>query len=97
MKDDNLEEEYETRAIPPMTFWKNVPKLPGQDTQQFNNWPWKIQANRKVLLLEVDKGETKFVEKLIEVAKEKEYFEEMWGKQVHVSKVVGKDTSAVTY
>ena len=31
----------------------------------------EIQANRKVLHLEVDKGETKFIEKLIEVAKEK--------------------------
>ena len=70
-KDDNLEEKYETRPIPTMTFRKNVPKLPGQDTQQFKNWPWKIQANRKVLHLEVDKGETKFIERLIEVAKEK--------------------------
>ena len=78
-----------------MTFRKNVPKLPGQDTQKFNNWPWKIQANWKVLHIEVDKGETKFIEKLIEVAKEKKYFEEMWGKQVHVSKGVVKDTSAV--
>ena len=76
-KDNNLEEEYETRPILPMTFRKNVPKLPGQDTQQFNNWPWKIQANRRVLHLEVDKGETKFIEKLIEFAKEKKYFEEM--------------------
>ena len=44
-KDDNLEEECETRPIPPMTFRKKFPKLPGQDTQQFNNWPWKIHAN----------------------------------------------------
>ena len=78
-----------------MTFRKNVPKLPGQDTSQFNNWPWKIQENRKVLHFEVDKGGTKFIEKLIEVAKEKKYFEEMLGKQVHVSKVVVKNTSAV--
>ena len=82
-------------TYPPIDFSKNVPKLPDQDTQQFNNWPWKIQANRKMLHLEVDKGETKFIEKLVEVAKEKKYFEEMWGKQVHVSKVVGKDTLAV--
>ena len=46
-------------------------KIPGQDTQQFNNWPWKVQANRKVLHLEVYKGETKFIEKLVEVVKEK--------------------------
>ena len=78
-----------------MTFRKNVPELQGQDTQQFNNWPWKIQANRKVLHLDVVKGETTFIEKLIEVAKENKYFEQMWGKKVHVSKVVGKDTSAV--
>ena len=74
-KDNNLEEEYETRPIPPMTFRKNVPKLPGQDTQQSNNWPWKIHANQKVLHLKVDNGETKFNEKLIEIAKEKKYFE----------------------
>ena len=43
----------------------------------------------------MDKGETKFIDKIIEVEKEKKYFEEMWGKQVHVSKVVGKDTLAV--
>ena len=59
------------------------------------SWPWKIQANRKILHIEVDKGETKFIEKLIEVAKEKKYFEEIWGKQLHVIKVMGKDTSAV--
>ena len=75
MKDDNLEEEYENRPIPPMTFGKNIPKLPGQDTQKFNNQPWKIQANQKVLHIEVDKGETKFIEKLNEVAKEKKSFE----------------------
>ena len=56
---------------PPTTISKNVPKLPVQDTQQFNNWPWKIQANLKVLHLKVDKVETKFIEKLIEVAKKK--------------------------
>ena len=69
-KDENLEEEYEARHIPPMTFsYKNVPELPGQDTSQFKNWPWKIQVNRKVLHIEVDKGETKFIEELIEVVK----------------------------
>ena len=94
-KDKNFEEEYESRPIPRMTFRKNVPKLLGQDTQQFNNWPRKIQANWKVLRLELDKGETKFIEKLIEVAKENKYFEVIWGKKVHVSKVVGKDTSEV--
>ena len=69
--DDNLEEECEARSIPPMTFRQNVPKLPGQDTSQFNNWPWKIQADQRVIHLEVYKGETKFIEKLIEVAKGK--------------------------
>ena len=32
---------------------------------------------------------------LLKLQKEKKYFEEMWGKHVHVSKVVGKDTSEV--
>ena len=55
-KNDILEEEYEDQHIPPMNFLKNFPKLPGQDTSKLNNWPWKIQANLKVLHLEVDKG-----------------------------------------
>ena len=73
-KDNNLQEEYEARPIPSMTFRKNIPKLLGQDISQFNNWPWKIQENQKVLHIEVDKGKTKFIDKLIEVAKEKEIF-----------------------
>ena len=28
-RDDNLEEKYEAHPIPPMTFHKNIPKLPG--------------------------------------------------------------------
>ena len=71
LKDDNLEEGYETRPIPPMNFRKNVPKLPGQDTQQFNNWPWKIQANRKVIHLEVDKGETKLLRNLLKLQRKR--------------------------
>ena len=70
-RDDNLEDKYEARPIPPMNFHKNVPKLPCQDTSLFNNWLWKVQANRKVRHLEVNKGEIKFSDKLIEVAKEK--------------------------
>ena len=96
IRDDNLEEKYEARPIPLMTFCKNVLKLPGQDISQFNNWPWKVQANQKVLHIEVDKEEIKFIAKLIEFAKEKKLFEEMWGGKVHVSKVVGKYTSEVS-
>ena len=91
----DLEDEYVSRIIPPMTFRNNAPKLPGQDTSQLKKLPFKVQGNRKVLHLEVDKKETKFIERLIEVAKEKNYFKDMWGRQVHVSKVVGKDTSPV--
>ena len=72
---DNLEEKYESQPIPPMTFRNNVSELPGQYTSQFNNWSWKSQANCKVLHLEVDKGEIKFIEKIVEVAKKKKLFE----------------------
>ena len=74
-RDDNLEEKHEARLIPPMKFHKNILKLPGQDTLRFNNWTWKVQVNQKVLHLEVDKGEIKFTEKIIEVAKENKFFE----------------------
>ena len=50
MKDDNLEEEYEARPIPPMTFRKNVPKLPGQDTSQSKNWPWKYKRIKRYFI-----------------------------------------------
>ena len=72
---ENLEEKYKAHPIPLMTFRKNVPKLSGQDILKFNNWPWKIQVNRKVLHLKVYKGEIKLIEKIIEVAKEKKLFE----------------------
>ena len=76
-RDDNLEDEYEACPITTLNFLNNVPKLLGQDTSQFNNWPWKVQANRKVLHIEVDMGEIKFIEKLAEAAKEKKLFEKM--------------------
>ena len=70
-------------------------KLPGQETSKFNNWPWKLQFNRKFLHFEVDKKEIKFVDELIKVSQKKKFFGMMWGKQVHVSNVVGNDTSSV--
>ena len=82
-------------TYPTNDLLKKSPKItrPGHITIQ--QMALEIQAKWKVLPLEVDKGETKFIEKIIEVAKEKKYFEEMWDKQVHVSKVVVKDTSSV--
>ena len=71
----NQKRNMKLRQIPPMTFCRNFQKLPGKDTSQFNNWPCKVQVNRKLLSLEVDKGGIKFIEKLIEVDKENELFE----------------------
>ena len=79
----------------PLTTWrKNVPRIPGQDTSKFKGWAQRLQYNRKVLHIECDKGHSKIICNLVEVAKDEGLFKRMWGSQVHAAAVVDKETTA---
>ena len=75
----DLGEPYEGPI--PLTAWrKNLPKILGQDTKQFQGWPQHLQQNRKVMHIYCDKGHSKIICDLVEVAKDEGLFEQIWGK-----------------
>jgi hypothetical protein len=67
------------------------PKLPGQDTSHYNKFIWRAQANRKVFHVECDHKYATNIKPLAQLAKESNLVTKMWGKYVHISKVVDKD------
>ena len=76
------------RAVPRLGLRRNVPKIPGQDTSQFNNYPNHLKQARKCFHLEVDKSEVTWISLLIEQAKSKNLLEGAWGRQVMISEVL---------
>ena len=74
-EDDMLEEEGgEYGPVPQLGFWQNVPKLPGQDTNMFQKWHQRLQQARKVLNIECDKSDFKYIRHLVTVTKENNLF-----------------------
>ena len=55
--------------VPQSTWRKNVPRIPGQDTLQFKGWEQCLQYNRKVMHIEYNKGHSKIIYDLVEIAK----------------------------
>ena len=49
-----------------------VPKIPGQDTSQFQEWHWKDANKRKAIHIRCNVEEVGTVQTLLEVAKEKD-------------------------
>ena len=77
-----------SRPVPAMALRRNVPKIPGQDTSVFQNYPNHLKQARKCFHIEIDKREAKWLSLLIELAKTRELFEPAWGRQVLVSSVL---------
>ena len=75
--------------LPQMTFRKMVPALKGLNTHAFApNIPAYIQANRKVLHLEVGRSHSDLVRTLVRLGKRHGCFAKMWGKHVHPTEVL---------
>ena len=67
-----------------MTFRKMVPMLKGLNTHAFAlNIPSFIQANQKVLHLEIGRAHDKLIKTLVKYGKQLSIFERFWGKHVH--------------
>ena len=90
---DKLPDEFTFSTVPKTTWRRNVPKLPGQDTQQFDKWKYKQQQYRRTLHVECDKKDAPLVHYLCEGAKRMGLMEQMWGKQVHYSMICDEETS----
>ena len=99
---ETYDHNEETKALPdeslldnvPRTRWRrNVPKLPGQNTQQFDTWKYQQQQCRRTLHVECDKSQAELTHYLCERSKKLGIIERMWGKQVHYSRVCDEETS----
>ena len=58
---DELPDQYKFEDIPSTACHRNVPKLPGQDTRQFDGWNFHKQQYRQTLHVQCDRSKGKFV------------------------------------
>jgi hypothetical protein len=86
----NPEELLQNSTLPAMEICLQNPKLPGQDTSDYNKLSWRVQANHKVYHVECDRKFATDIKWLAQVAKEANFVSKMWGKHAHVTKVVDK-------
>ena len=71
-KDMEMEvDDGEELLVPEISLQIQVPKIPGQDTSQFENWNWKDANKRKAVHIRCNVEEVGRVQALLEVAKEK--------------------------
>ncbi len=87
-----LPDEFSSKDIPSTTWRRNVPKLRGQETQQFQDYSDELQQCRKVLHVEVDVLEGDMLNVLMEAGKEFGLFADKWGKWVHPTRTTDWNT-----
>ena len=46
--------QFTGKAVPALTMRRGVPKIPGLDTAQFNDWDWRDAHKRKALHFECE-------------------------------------------
>jgi hypothetical protein len=80
-------------SIPALELHLINPKLPGQDTSQYNKLSWRAQANRKAYHVECDRRFATDIKRLAQLAKDSNYVSEMWGEHAHISEMVDKDST----
>ena len=83
-----LTEDEAKLAIPPLNFRRNVVKLKGVDTSQFDHYTNEMDEGRRVLFLEVDKDLVPAVDKIMNFVKERELLHPIWGRNVHATKPI---------
>ncbi len=80
-------------TLPAMEIFLQNPKLPGQDTSNYNKLSWRVQANHKVYHVECHRRFATDIKWLTQVSKEAGFVTKMWGKHAHVSEVVDKSST----
>ena len=82
--------QFAGKAVPAMTMRLGVPKIPGLDTSQFNEWDWRDANKRKALHFECAKADVAHVQELVRIAKARNLVELYWGNNVRLSNVIAK-------
>ena len=83
----------EQAPLPPMALRKQIPRIPGQVTSEFQNLPFRAQMARRAWHIEVEKKHVEALMRLVEQAKKSGAIENMWGRQAHISESADNDTS----
>ncbi len=71
----DIDFEYGATDLPQLGLRLAIPKIPGQDTQQFKKWPYRMQFRHKCLHIECSTVSVKMVQTLVKVAKQRNMFQ----------------------
>ena len=83
---------FHSTPVPHMGVRLNVPKIPGQDTSVFNDWPRKLKDGRRVIHIECSQADSPIIKRLVAIAKERDLVSPLWGKQAHLSETISGKT-----
>ena len=84
----DMEFKWGEMPIPQFTLNLRVPVIPGQDTKKLDKLPWQMKNQRKALHITSDAKHVKHLQTLMQIAKDRNLVEPMWGKQVRPSNVI---------
>ena len=82
--------QFAGKAVPAMTMRLGVPKIPGLDTSQFNDWDWRDANKRKALHFECAKADVAHVQELVRIVKARNLAEPYWGNNALLSNGIAK-------
>ena len=83
----------EQETLPPMALRKQIPRIPGQITSDFQNLSFRAQMARRAWHVEVERRHVPSLLKLVEAAKSTGMIEAMWGRQAHITEAADINTS----
>jgi hypothetical protein len=84
---------YNPPPIPGISLHSQAPRLKGVDVSSFDKLPYHVREDRKVLHIETDSEDKKYLKDLIQFAKERNVFSLFLGKCARLSKVMDKDST----
>ena len=80
-------------TLPPMALRKQIPRIPGQITADFQNLSFRAQMACRAWHVEVEKRHVPSLLKLVDAAKSTGMIEAMWGRQAHITEAADNNTS----
>lgn len=78
--------------LPPLALRKQIPRIPGQVTADFNNLSMQAQMARRAWHIEVETKHASVLIELVRKVKQTDAINELWGRQVHFSEVADINT-----
>ena len=82
--------QFSGKAVPALTMRLGVPKIPGLDMSQFNDWDWRDAYKRKALHFECAKADVVHIQELVRIAKARNLVKPYWGNNACLSNVIAK-------